>query len=372
VSAEKVLPEIAVLHHGKTLFGPMREWRNRKQVPPVLLLTGQPGIGKKMVAQFLAQWISCERNGFDRDNSLNGIKGGDLPESEILRPCGECPPCRKTLGGNGVDITEISSEADDEGSTGKSSSLKIEQFRKLKASVGFSAHDSRYKTILIPHADRMTTQAANSVLKLLEETPPGWIFFMTANDPTLLLPTVVSRCQVLRLKPFSSTEIVELLKNAGVPAARREISAGLSQGSWERALRFADDEIWEQRKVVFQFLEEPSRMLQSLVDWAAQEPKHFEVLVDLLEQVTADLIRWTASPQTPEPEEFAWVQSDGTSEIAQHAKQTIRRLGSLSAAQNFWLARAERLAEVRQESLAPLNRKILTQDLLLPWIGVSR
>ena len=366
-------PSIVVQHHGKSLFGPMREWKLRNQVPPVLLLTGQQGIGKRAMAYFLAQWILCEKN---------GISGETFAEV----PCETCLTCRKALSGNGVDVTEIMSDAEEDAGSdpGKpstlktnsfkpslKSNLKIDQFRKLKASAGFGAHEGRFKIILIPGADRMTHQAANSVLKLLEETPPNWLFFLTANDSTLLLPTLVSRCQVLRLKPFSAQEIQELLKAAGIPQERIELCAELSQGSWNRALNFASDEVWQQRKILFQFLSEPSRVLLSLIDWTAQDPSHCEILIDLLEQLTADLIRWSA-PASPVPlANFTWTQWDGKNDLMAHAQWAIARYGGIEGARSFWIARAERLAQARQDSLVPLNRKLFAQDLLLPWLGAN-
>ena len=107
--------------------------------------------------------------------------------------------CQRALKGSWVDFTEIRPEDEEEGRPG---SLKIDQFRKLKESQGFGAHEGGYRIFLIPDADRMTPQAANSVLKILEEPPKGWIFFLTASDPTLVLPTVLSRCQSLKLRPF--------------------------------------------------------------------------------------------------------------------------------------------------------------------------
>ena len=261
-------------------------------------------------------------------------------------------------------------------SSGGSGALKIEQFRKLKASMGFGAMEGRSKITLIPSADRMTVQAANSVLKLLEETPPGWMFFLTANDPTLLLPTIASRCQIFRLKPFSTGEIEELLQQAGVDAPRVPICARLSQGSWDRALSLAKDETWEQRKALFQFLKAPSSMIHTLVDWAStvtgEQPSHLETMIDLLEQLTADLIRWTTSADTSQPESYAWIQADGQEALVSHAREFLRQHGSLDAARAAWIEHAERLAQARVKISLPLNKKLLTQDLLLPWMEGKR
>ena len=212
-----------LLHHLKTLAEPMREWKSNKRIPPVLLLTGQTGIGKKSIAYFLARWILCENR--------------EVTGEPDTSPCEKCPTCQRSRLGHEVNLQEITPDPSEESSS-HSSPLKIEVFRKLKASAGFSALEGRSRVILIPHAERMTPQAANSMLKLLEEPPVGWVFLMTTNDPTVLLPTLISRCQVVRLKPFSTQQIEELLAEHSVEPKRRKIGASISQGSIGRALRF--------------------------------------------------------------------------------------------------------------------------------------
>lgn len=318
----------------------MKEWQTRKKLPPVLLLTGQPGIGKRSVTYFLAQWILCEKGGFNHSS---------------LQPCNECLACQRIAAHQETDLIEILSENEEE--TG---SLKIEQFRKLKTSAGFGVLENRHKTILIPNADRMTLQAANSVLKLLEETPPGWVFFLTANDSTLLLPTLVSRCQVIRLKPFSTEQIRALLSEAKIDPIRQEVCADLAQGSWLRAIHFASDEVWERRNMLLRFFENPSSVTQAIMDWGAQDFSHLETLLDLMEQFNADLIRWTAQAEKPL-----------LAELSTHAKGLIRKTGSLDQARSFWIQQAENLAQARHESLLPINRKLLIQNLLFPWIGAA-
>lgn len=358
----------------------LKEWLAQKRVPPVLLLTGTPGVGKRALAHYLAQWILCEKSGFQEAPSASEDNGeslfggglfGDAPGTQKpehtpdLRPCGECPNCHRALHGNWVDFIEVQSENEE------SETLKIDQFRQLKSSAGFAggASDSAYRIILIPDADRMTTQAANSILKLLEEPPRGWIFFLTASDKTLLLPTIVSRCQTLRLKPFSSATLRELLSSSGIKTERIPICAELAQGSWTKAQAIGNDETWEKRKDLFSFLEHPALALNDLIDWASAKNEHFVLLVDQLELLIADLIAWSVSDDQ-RPEHFGWKNGDGKTALSRHATQALQRFGTLESAREFWLERAERLARVRQEAHAPLNRKLLLQDILVPWLGL--
>ncbi len=340
-------PEAIILHHGRSLFSAMTRWKQNHRIPPVLLLTGQSGIGKKAMARKVAQWLLC-------DTPLTG----DHPSA-----CQACPSCQSFLARQHTAYTEINPDEDSE-------SLKIEQFRELKSTVGFGTYQHHTRVILIAQAERMTPQAANSMLKLLEETPSGWQFLLTTHDSTLLLPTLVSRCQTVKLKPLPVNEIQELLIERGLDSVRAQVCAELSQGSWDRALRLGQDEFWEKRKEVIKFLDSPHLQMNSLLDWATQKPSHFETLVDLLEQLTVDLLNWSSHVPLPTPEHYPWKARDAGRELSAHARSQTQRQGSPAMARQFWLDRAERLAQSRHEAHLPVNRKALAQDVLFPWMGV--
>lgn len=341
----------------------MREWRSKKRIPPVLLLTGLPGVGKRSMAYFLSQWILCEKNGLNTlpDDGQGGLFGGiSEPVSEIdpqadPRPCRQCGSCQKAEHGTWIDFTEIQSEDD---------SLKIDQFRKLKSSLGFGGHEGAYRIVLIPDADRMTIQAANSVLKLLEEPPVGWIFLLTAADSSLLLPTIVSRCQTIRLKPFSKEALTELLEAEGIDEKKRAICAELAQGSWGKALHWTESETWDRRKVVVDFLQNPKLHLNAMVDWSASDTQNMDRMIDQMESLVSDLIRWSLTGS--DPERYAWLNSDARATLVQHCGLASKR--GVERSRQLWLERAERMARARQEMQAPINRKLLAQDLLLPWL----
>ncbi len=381
------LPDALLEHHKTTLSGPISEWAKQNRIPPVLLLTGTSGCGKRNVGYWLAQWILCERGPFatapaldhsEPDHSEMDMFGGSLgieptasepaPTEKRLTPCGECPSCLRATHSTWVDFSEVLAENSDGEATTSGGTLKVDQFRELKSKLGFGAHQGAYRIILIPNADRMTVQAANSMLKLLEEPPRGWIFFLTASDPTLVLPTILSRCQQLRLKPLS-TETIEQLLEADLALAkdpkRRQVCARLAQGSWSRALSLARDEAWDQRQTIFGFVQDPGSQLNALVDWAALAPANFDLLIDQLEQVAGELIRFSIAE---DPSCYAWINSDGAGALSAHAQAMTRKPGGIESARHFWTERAERLARARREALAPLNRKILVQDLLIPWL----
>jgi DNA polymerase-3 subunit delta' len=147
------------------------------------LLVGPAEIGKSTLATELAAAINCS---------------GKEP------PCQSCPACRKTLAGVYPDITRI------EPQNGR---IKIDQIRDMQRQVSLSPYEGRFRVCLVIDIHMATTEAANALLKTLEEPPARVILILTATDIGLLLPTVVSRCQVLALRPVATEVIKRLLCN---------------------------------------------------------------------------------------------------------------------------------------------------------------
>jgi len=371
------LPEPVIEHHLATLASSMKKWKQLGHPSPVLLLTGPSGVGKRSVAHFLAQWLGCQQTGFRKPQSdfdslsLFGeeSESASVGESENEptfhpAPCGTCESCQKAIAGTWVDFSEISAETGE----GDSGHLKIEQFRDLKATQGMGAFDGAFRITLIRDADRMTPQAANSVLKLLEEPPVGWVIFLTASDPQLLLPTLVSRCQTLRLKPFPASVLEKLLAMSSPESSpeRRKAAAELSGGSWGKALKLLQPARWEERERVFRFIAQPQKEWGALVDWAAQDPSRFESVIDQLESATAELVERSLFSEE-ERKAAPWKQLDGQNALSAHQSAWLSARDQ-KRAREFWIAQAERLFRARQEMRAPLNKKIILQDILLPWL----
>jgi len=342
----------------------LKQWREHSRVPPVLLLTGPRGVGKREMAYWIAQTLLCERAGFKKPaEDEGGLFGGATPvapsvdPASEVGPCRSCAACERAESGNFLDFKEIAPEKD-------SATLKIDQFRELKESQGYAGFAGSYRIFMIPEAERMTNQAANSLLKILEEPPSGWVFLLTAADPSLLPSTVISRCQIMRLRPLQPETIERLLSTASVPAERAELAVRLASGSYARALDFCRDEPWEKRGAIFQFLSKPQSQLSALVDWSAQSNENFTLLLDQFEPILLDLIRAAQAPAGA----HVFANVDGARALAQHFETSAKKLGSRERALAFWMGRSERLFKLRREMLTPLNSKLLAQDFLIPWL----
>jgi len=137
-------------------------------------------------------------------------------------PCGECATCRRTLTGAHPDVINVVPQ------NGK---IKIEQIRELQHQVALSPYEGRVRVCLISNMQLATTEAANALLKSLEEPPARVIFLLTATNIDLLLPTVVSRCQVLQLRPVASDIIQNALQeHEGQTEQQAELLSRLAAG----------------------------------------------------------------------------------------------------------------------------------------------
>ena len=130
--------------------------------------------------------------------------------------------------------------------------IGIDQIRALKKEVILKLASGRFRIICISQADKMTLSAANSLLKLLEEPPPGTMLFLTTNHPNKLLSTILSRCHVLRFDPIAEKEIEKyLLDQNGVSAAKAALYAKIAGGSLGRAMSLASGHYEEMVQTAF-------------------------------------------------------------------------------------------------------------------------
>ncbi len=188
------------------------------------LFCGPPGLGRRTLALRFAQALNCT-----------------TPAGPGI-PCGTCRDCKQIQAMTHADLTII--QADSEGGT-----LKVDQIREARKTLILKPYMSKFRVALFLRFQEANDNAANALLKTLEEAPSYAVLILTADNPEQLLPTIVSRCEVLRLRPLSVDEVWRELENGGLETSRAKLIAHISGGRMGYALRLIEnDSLLEQRE----------------------------------------------------------------------------------------------------------------------------
>lgn len=238
-----------------------------ERVAHAYLLSGPPGSGKKTLARIFAAALNCEGRGPGWDGE----------------PCGECRSCQKLAHGAHPDVQEIVPEG---------SRLKVEQMRELRRENARRPYEGRHKVFLIDQVELMTEEAANSLLKTLEEPPGPAVFLLLTAYPARLLPTIVSRCSPLQMASLPERLIARRLREEGWPEETAAGAATLAGGSLGRARDAAGR--WERlRDEAREFFTAASRGERvALLSLAAAWSKSREEAQERLELLEALYRQW--------------------------------------------------------------------------------
>jgi len=179
------------------------------------LLVGPRHVGKGALALNVAQALNCGGPG---------------------RPCGECQSCRRIREGKHADVTWLGLDSKTE--------IGIDDIRELQRLANLPPYEGGYKVFVIDGAEHLSTEAANSLLKVLEEPPHRVVWLLLGTEERRLLPTIVSRCQRLDLRPLPLDEMRKLLTETyGLPPEKADLLTRLSQGrlGWALSALSNDD-----------------------------------------------------------------------------------------------------------------------------------
>ena len=159
-----------------------------KKLPHALLFSGVSGAGHNDIADWLVNVLLCQQP-TDNQEENNRVS---QKEQSILQPCGQCKTCKLFASKSYPDHLSIVSEK---------SNLGVDLIRKLSQFFEKTAHIGALKTAQVNHADTMTIGAANALLKTLEEPTSNSFIILTTDNSDLLLPTIISRCQTIEIRP---------------------------------------------------------------------------------------------------------------------------------------------------------------------------
>ena len=188
------------------------------------LFSGIKGVGKTSCAISLTQVLNCEE----------GLEDG----------CGRCPACRKIMHLNFLDFRKI-----EPGGAGHR--IIIDTIRSLRREIYLNPVEGKYKVFLITDADRMNEESSNALLKVLEEPPEKSILILTTSLPHLLLPTIVSRCQIIYFRRLNQKEVIEVLRSRpGISEKEIKFVSVLSEGSPGKALSILERGLEERAEII--------------------------------------------------------------------------------------------------------------------------
>ncbi len=271
-----------------------RQWqrvdamRSSQRMPHALMLRGARGLGKGEFALRLSSLLLCEAE---------------------ERPCGTCRGCRLMTAGNHPDFLVVSPAEDKQ-------TIGIEQIRALIDHVWLTTQYGGYKVVVVSPAELMTRQAANTLLKTLEEPPGAAVFILVAHESGLLPPTIRSRCQMLDFPLPEAARALPWLSARLPPEAPAETLLRLADGAPFSALEIAETGGAEARSELFQDLAalvtEGADPVAVASGWRSQEVAE---VGRWLTTLTMDLIRLKTN-QNPGPL---------THEDLRHAMQPLAR-----------------------------------------------
>lgn len=189
------------------------------KVSHAYIINGERSSGKEFIAKIFAMALQCE-------------KGGD-------EPCQECHSCRQALSSNHPDIIRLVHE--------KPNTISVEDIRtQINQDMGIKPYQGPYKIYLINEGEKMTVQAQNALLKTLEEPPEYGVIIILTSSVESLLPTILSRCVVLNMRPVPDERVKKyLMETLKVPDYKAEVCTAFARGNIGRAKLLASSEEFE-------------------------------------------------------------------------------------------------------------------------------
>lgn len=221
------MPFAEILGHERILEVLRRSLRTGKTAHSYLF-EGISGCGRKKTALALIQALFCSV----------------LPDDA----CGECPSCRKVSGGNHADIHFIEPLPDKR-------DISIDQLRTMQRELSLRPYEAPRKACIIEPAERMSVNAANSLLKTLEEPPGNALIILLTENAGMLLPTIRSRCQLIRFSHLPPEHVQTLLERTGIAAGTASLLAPMANGSMQQALGLDNESLVARREVVLTLLD---------------------------------------------------------------------------------------------------------------------
>jgi len=322
------------------------------RLPGALLFAGEEGVGKKRFALELARALNCRTS---KDGEACGVCSSCVRIAKLNYPeRDDADEWTQIIWTNHPDVGLV---------VAPKRVLRVEQMRQIEKEANFRPFEGKARVFLIDEADKLNDASANALLKVLEEPPRTSHLILITARPAMLLPTILSRCQMIRFAPLTPAEIeTHLLKDKSIDKKTAQLRARAAGGSIGRALANDLVTFTSQRKAMLGVLNalvmnnDRAQLLRSAEQLnEAQYKDEFEERLDVLETLIRD----------------AWMLSLGVNEklvvnadLLPELEKVSQRIDASRAAD--WLLQIE---DVREALIVNINRKVTTDALLMTMAG---
>ncbi len=329
------------------VFGRMMK---RDLLAHAYLLVGPSGVGKEALAFSLAKLLLCEHPYFGEDHP---------------RPCGSCAGCIKFERRTHPDLEILKPQG---------AMIKLDQVRDLQRALSFSPLDSQRRVCLILEAQKINLPSANALLKTLEEPPDRNHLILTATSVRALLPTIVSRCQVIHCEGLPASAIMERIEGERLcPSGLAQFLACFSEGSISKTRDLIEqDVVFSVRERLLEFLKSERKKALSMLFILSKQISDSRESILLAVQVIRTFLRDLMM--------LKGLRNDDRKESKEHGIQTlfnpdyVSELQAISHLFSFqdlveycqWLDKMEWLLDRN------ISREFLAESALIFWIRKRR
>lgn len=296
--------------------------RDLGKIPHALLLHGSRGLGKREFAWRLAQLLLCTAS-----------------RSDDAEGCGECQSCRRFVAGMHPDLLRITPSGD-------SASIVVDQIRELRQFVALKPHTASRKLVLLESAEAMNLNAANALLKVLEEPPPSSLLILIAQSRARLPATIRSRCTPLPFHSPGSRQALEWLRVQGIAESSANQLLALTGGAPLRALALARSTELEDR----------NSWLKDVEDLRAGRADPLQCAV-----------RWK---NYGTDRSLEWFQQYLADSIRAEMVNGTKNKNSIPVGNLFRYS--DVLSEAKAVTGGPLDETLLLEDILIGWSRLFR
>ena len=299
------------------------------RMPHALLITGPAGIGKLSLAVGLTHMLLCEQRSSDG------------------HPCGHCPACSQLQAGTHPDFRHVQVEED-------ASAIKVDQMRALSEALSLCSHGQGYKAAIIAPAEAMNINAANSLLKTLEEPSDNTVLVLVSEHPARLPATVRSRCQQIYIDTPDRAQALDWLAEQLPDSTMADTCLQLAGGAPLVALDMAQSNTVEDRRerlaTLIDVLDGRASALTVAQSWSKDEAMQG---IRWLRDWLMDLLRIRMTGQT---------QAVRSVDLLESLVGLARRMDA-----RVMFGQLDTINRVLVSGASSLNKQLMTEDILLAW-----